>query len=85
MHELKSDLKGVIVWPNLLSGFPVELVPLVGEREDPEAAVLELGSSRQNVGKQQGQAAVVVQPPNVQKAFSLFSLKYTKKTFTVQS
>jgi hypothetical protein len=50
----------VIVWPNLLSGFPVELVPLVGEREDPEAAVLELGSSRQNVRKQQGQAAVVV-------------------------
>ena len=65
-------------WSNLLSGFSVELVSLVGEGEDPEVALLELRPGRQDVGKQQGQAAVVVQPPDVKKAFSLLRLKMVK-------
>ncbi len=60
---------------NLLSGFSVQLVPLVGEGEHPEAAFPELRPRGEDVGQEEGQATVVVEPPDVEESFSLFTLK----------
>ena len=52
----------------------VELVLPVCQGEDAELAARELLPGGENVGKQQGQAAVIVQPPHVNSAASLTCL-----------
>lgn len=47
------------------SGFLVQGVHLVGQEEDPELALLELGSCLENVGQQQRQTAIIVKPKTI--------------------
>jgi hypothetical protein len=48
-----------------VSGLPVQLVLLVGQGEDPQLAVAELLPGGEDVGQQQSEASIIVQPPDV--------------------
>lgn len=54
-----------MVEPDLLH---FEVVLGVGQRENPEPAVFEVVPRVDDVGQQEGEAAVVVQPPHVYAA-----------------
>merc|ERR1719220_1903330 len=56
-------------------GLHVDLVVVVGQLEHPELAVLELLPGLKDVRQEQGEPAIVVQPPDVDKAVSLLGLE----------
>ena len=49
-------------------GLKVQLLTFIGQREDAELAVLELLPGLDDVGQEEGQAAVIVEPPHVNGA-----------------
>ena len=65
---------------NSLPRFPVKFVSPVCQCEYSEAAVWKLWPGGENVGQEQGQATVVVQPPNVDRALPFLGLRREKKT-----
>jgi len=56
-------------------GLHVDLIVVVGQLEHPELAVLELLPGLKDVRQEQGEPAIVVQPPDVDKAVSLLGLE----------
>lgn len=59
----------------LLPLLELQLEVSVGEREDPQLAVRPGGALRDDVRQQDGEPAVVVQPPHVQGAGFLYTTK----------
>ena len=49
-------------------GLKVQLLTLIGQREDAELAVFKLLPGLDDVGEEEGQAAIIVQPPHVNGA-----------------
>ena len=56
-------------------GLPVQLVLPVGEGEDPQLGVGELLPGGEDVGQEQGETPVIIEPPHVDGAASLYRLE----------